>query len=327
MGDGSATDDVGAEIAELFKRDDDEDIFKIKPPTSSTLYSWPKPRKGDRIGWERYRLAYLRENQLWLQAHMDSLIDGPTTVEFRRLLMDSLANVLKESNILKLSTGQEPTLELNTLPPHQAVVQELQDEVNLVRGSQIETAALTWITRARFIRFLKFAVADMQLEQATELKPFCEACGSRGMFVVPQYPVHYVAEQFRIQRDMSRIWNVPMWQKFFATFTPGCTLCEPCAIRFSERDVPIGPEDLRERQLMDLPIPCEHVLHESPFALPDQPLSDATMVSLNQLFGWADTLSLHPETALTVFDESDITDATRRVAQEWIRKARHRLRI
>jgi hypothetical protein len=79
----------------------------VRAPVGSVLYNWPEPSPGDKAGWDRYRSAYLKENQLWLQAHMDTLIDSQTTIDYRRKLMDSLAKVLKESNLIDIQKQQQ----------------------------------------------------------------------------------------------------------------------------------------------------------------------------------------------------------------------------
>ena len=321
----SVTEDGGAgnviEIAELLRNDDEEVVIKV--PTSSSLFNWPLPSEGDKLGWERYRMAYLKENQLWLQAHMDHLIDGPTTVEFRKLLMDSLAKVLKESNILKLTAGPGlEVLEINALPPHEGVVRELEDERELIRGSGIELAARTWLLRARFVRFLRFSVKETGLEQLPSLGPSCESCGAKNkLSIIPQYPVPYIAQQFRIQTDMSMIWNVPMWESFYAAFTPGITICEKCAPRVTAKDIPITPEMLT---IKEEAIPCRQVLDETLLALPDKPLADETMQSLKSVFEWAE-FSQQPSVPVDVIlrpPETAIGEATKLMAKEWVRKAR-----
>jgi len=325
----SLTEDGGMvlEIAELLKNDDEETFIKV--PTSSLLYNWPLPSEGDKLGWERYRMAYLKENQLWLQAHMDRLIDGPTTVEFRKLLMDSLAKVLKESNILKLNAGTKTAgldvLEINALPPHEAVVSELEDEREAIRGSRLELAARTWLVRARFVRFLRFTVEEIGLEQMPVPGRNCDSCGASGarakLSVIPQYPIPYIAAQFRTQTDMSMVWNLPMWQRFFSQFTPGVTVCKKCLPTLMEKDVPISSDML---QIKEEAIPCRQVLDETLLALPEKPLGEETMESLKTVFQWAE-YSQEPSMPLEMLlkpKEAPIGEPTKMMAKEWLRRAR-----
>ena len=302
---GETEQDGTARIAQLLTQDGDSNREKsIAAPLGSALYNWPEPSAGDKAGWERYRLAYLRENQLWLQAHMDGLIDGPTSVEFRRLLMDSLASVLKESNILELTKRPiqdapvSPTirgLEFSALPPHDPAVRGLEDARALTRGTGLELAARFWLVRARFLRFLRESVFDLDLNQAI-LRDYCEACGGRGggLSVVPEYPVSFIADQLRIQRDYTDTWNMPLWQHFYKTFTPGCTLCISCAGFYAVRNVPIPVNELRERVMLAMPRTCEQVLRESPFPLPMMPLPDLACRLLIRWLDWATEFD-HPE--------------------------------
>jgi hypothetical protein len=316
------------ELVARILRGFDYDEVVVKAPATSALHNWPEPRVGDRVGWERYRMAYLKENQLWLQAHMDSLIDGPTTVEFRKVLMDSLAKVLNESNILKLSAKTSTadgvdSLEVNGLPPHEAVVRNLQDEKEMIKGSRLELAARTWLVRARFMRFLRYSVAELRLNQAV-MKSYCESCRARSsrLYICPRYPVPYVAEQLRIQRDMHPVWNVPVWQRFFAHFTPACTLCEKCAIFFAKRDLPIPlgvnmPDDGK-------PKPCDEVIEQSPYPL--HALSDQSMLQLHSLLNWAE-YTHHPRVTVDAFlnspiTENDISESTKAILAHWLARVR-----
>jgi hypothetical protein len=327
-----ATDDEVNDIGRLFQDRDDEGI--IKAPASSVLYNWPEPPDGDKHGWERFRMAYLKENQLWLQAHMDSLIDGPTTVEFRKLLMDSLANVLNESSVLKLTNKESgqltaDPLEINALPPHEAVVRDIQDERDQVKGSKLELTARLWLVRARFVRYLRETVRDSALDQAVA-KPKCETCNQSGtrsrLFVCPQYPVPYVAEQLRIQRELNPLWNMPVWENFFSTFTPACTLCESCATFFAKKDVPISTKYLPARIVDAVPVPCEEVLEQSNFDLPDKPLAHETLGLLDSMLNWAE-FTRNPLVPVDDFfaqplQPTDIPESAKLVIREWLRRVR-----
>ena len=319
-GDGSVTDD--GEIGELFEDQDKEAV--VKAPASSALFSWQEPSAGDNVGWERYRLSYLRENRLWLQAHMDGLIDGPTTVEYRRLLMDSLAKVLKESNILTLSQKDGPGLQLGALPPHEDVARLIADDRDLISGTGIELAARTWLWRARFLRYLRETVSQMTLSQAV-LKQYCEVCGVMAdrafLYIVPEYPVIFVAGQLRSQRNFIETWNLPLWQHFFSTFTPACTLCEGCASFYSARDVPVPVTESRLHVLRALPASCQQVLDESPFRLPTQPLPVDAAQTVGELFRWAEFCEA-PDRSIDDLFAPVIPESAAEMVKEWLRIAR-----
>ena len=323
----------------------------VKAPFTSALFNWPEPSLGDKSGWERFRMAYLRENQLWLQAHMDILVDGPTSVEYRRLLMESLSRILKESNILELSkpkgvAADSRALELNALPPHVAAVRAVAESRRLFAGTAVEAAAAAWFARGRFLRFLKMTVAEIELDQGGgRVKAACEVCAlTDELSVAPAYPVAYVADQYRIQRNMNDIFNVPLWQHFYKTFTPACTLCLDCRLFFSDKNVaiPIGqgrPD--REAvaasisQYVPEPRSLEEVLRDSPYRL--VALNEASVGMLSNWLHWAETLAgggaeevvdvcenpiLAIENAEEEEPEIEITEASRAVLVHWLLRAR-----
>jgi hypothetical protein len=316
--------------------------LRFRAPVGSVLYNWPEPSPGDKAGWDRYRAAYLKENQLWLQAHMDTLIDSQTTIDYRRKLMDSLAKVLKESNLIDIqkqqqkalrttaglvgdaegnstsrSTGRESefggsagghssslerALEISAVPMHETVVAELASSREQYRGTAIELATQTLLDRGRFVRFLAESVAGLELVQATHLLDFCETCGadpSAHLAIIPQYPVSYMADQFRIQRGYPDTWNVPLWQQYYHQFTPVCTICELCREHYAKTDRPIqigefmgaagrgrmsGHDD-------EAIVPCEQVLRTTNIPLPRRPLSVEATTALNHWLEFADVVS------------------------------------
>ena len=290
----------------------DKPKVTIEPPVGSALHNWVEPSTGDKSGWERYRLAYLKENQLWLQAHMDNLIDGPTSVEFRKVLMDSLAKVLKESNILDLARNAQGKhaikgtgLELTALPAHDPTVRQIAQAKVLTRGTAVEYIGRLWLLRARFISFLRDSVASEELEQA-DLRDYCETCGigddAAVLSVEPEYPISYIADQLRIQRDYAESWNMPAWVHFYSTFTPACTMCETCKEFYSKFDVPIPVDELREQVLQAQPMPCAQVLDESPFNLPASPIPLVPGRLLLMWFDWARTLTARKTPPITIVD-------------------------
>ena len=323
---------IGAGAGDAFNG---TDKVHLKAPVGSILYNWPEPSPGDKAGWDRYRAAYLKENQLWLQAHMDSLIDSQTTIDYRRKLMDSLAKVLKESNLIEIqkqqqkalrgesiggdvgmstarstersgeggSVGQassslEKALELSAVPMHEIAVAELATTRELYRGTAIELATQTLLDRGRFLRFLSDSVIGLNLAQATRLLDFCETCGndsSAGLSLTPQYPVSYVADQFRIQRGYPDTWNVPLWQQYYHQFTPVCTICNLCRAHYEKTNYPIQIGEFmgsvaRPAEAGEEIIPCEQVLRETYLRLPSKPLSVEASTMLNHWFDFANVV-------------------------------------
>lgn len=305
---------------------------RIIAPVGSVLHDWPEPSSGDAAGWQRYRIAFLKENQLWLRAHMDTLIEGPTTVEYRKLLLESLAKILRESNILDLTAKGSAALEFSALPPHSSAVRAVVEAKTLTQGTVTELAARTWLTRARFLRFLRETVRDIPLlSKGGKLKKRCECCREPSdkapLKLVPEYPVAYVADQLRIQREFYQSWNMPVWQHFFSTFTPGVSLCDSCEKRFGYTFKPVPVREMRLALLQSEPKPCRKVLKDSPFGVPRQPLSDAAAHLLRQWHTWASDL-LNPEAAIEdILEEprAAVPPGVQRLAKFWLETARTNL--
>ena len=318
------------------------DEVMVVAPNTSALFNWDEPSAADKSGWERYRMAYLRENQLWLQAHMDVLVDGQTSIEYRRLLMETLSKLLKESNILELAAGNKRVdrisgairgLELNALPPHLAAVRDTEQQRNALRGTAVEAAAQIWLMRGRFLRFLQCTVAEIWLDSA-EQTDCCGSCGKEGLELSPIaiYPLLYIADQFRIQRGMTDVWNVPLWQHFYKTFTPSVLVCFECRVFYSQHSLPVT----RTQRIVPVARPCEQVIRESSFPLPI--LQDASIHLLDDWFEMINPgqralpllalpsgVDVNPAEIPDEFDEealADIDDTSRAILIEWLRMAR-----
>jgi len=358
----------------------------LRAPVGSVLYNWPEPSPGDKGGWDRYRLAYLKENQLWLQAHMDALIDSQTTMDYRRKLMDSLAKVLKESNIIELQnqrrmmgmdlpSDNRPSsisgaitlaraLEFSSAPMHDGAVLEVTAAREEFKNTATELAAITFLNRAKFLKFLTDSILDIRLDQSTRIMDFCESCGAEGkrtnLAMVPEYPVSYVADQFRIQRGNPDTWNVPLWQQYYQQVTPVCTLCAQCREFNSNRNHPVQIGQLMVRGRGDaeyLPKPCREVLRDNPYNLPtsalpldatralsrwfklaseisDPRVSDSRIESVLMQAGYkrspnssANSTSRRHQRRGNVFEGTVvISDTSRAILGEWVTKARIAIR-
>ena len=298
---------------------------KIMAPVGSVLHGLSEPSPGDSAGWQHYRMAFLKENQLWLRAFMDSLVGGSTALEYRKLLMDSLAKILRESNVLELAENKSNEdggfLAISALPPHATAVRSVFETHVLSQGTATQLAAQVWLTRSRFLRFLADSVSAVPLASAI-IKPFCESCGATSSLgIVPEYPVAHVASQLRIQREFIPTWNMPLWQHFFSTFTPGCSLCLSCEQRFAYTHEPVPVQELRIKRLQSEPKPCHTVLRESPFGIPGKPLPEAAARLLLQWHNWAADC-LNPDFDLD--EHTAVPLVARRLALFWLERARNR---
>jgi len=81
----------------------------------------------------------------------------------------------------------------------------------------------------------------------------CEICGKSKdelpVVVLPIYTLLHLASLYREQRDMSPLWNTPLWKHFYQTFTPTCTLCEECAKYYHKRNTNIPVNEKRYQRL------------------------------------------------------------------------------
>eukprot|EP00435_Cladocopium_sp_Y103_P075897 s60_g68.t1 len=66
------------------------------PPAGSAHDGWPEPAHYDKTGMERYRVAFLAENQLWLQVAVSEMMDKKTLERHRQDLLDGLAGIVNE---------------------------------------------------------------------------------------------------------------------------------------------------------------------------------------------------------------------------------------
>lgn len=78
----------------------------------------------------------------------------------------------------------------------------------------------------------------------------CELCGSyRQLRIVPIYSLMHIASTYRQQRDMSPLWNTPLWHHFYQT-TPTCTLCDDHARHYHAigRNIPVDERRFQRLQ-------------------------------------------------------------------------------
>merc|ERR1719197_14953 len=77
-------------------------------PPGTALANWPEPGERDVHALQRYREAFLKENQLWLQHSFVDIIDDKTIARYRTTLLTSLAKILNEVDAKKLGPTQLP---------------------------------------------------------------------------------------------------------------------------------------------------------------------------------------------------------------------------
>merc|ERR1719487_2248842 len=75
-------------------------------PPGSALANWPEPGERDVHSLQRYREAFLKENQLWLQHSFVDIMDDATIARYRTTLLTSLAKILNEVDAKNLGPKQ-----------------------------------------------------------------------------------------------------------------------------------------------------------------------------------------------------------------------------
>merc|ERR1719240_1773083 len=106
----------------------------------------------------------------------------------------------------------------------------------------------------------------------------CEICGKSqdmgSLVVLPIYTLTHLASLYRQQRDMSPLWNTPLWQHYYKTFTPTCVLCEKCTNYFWMRNLNIPVDERRFRRLKKEEKVAIDFIQESDY--PSVPLDNPT---------------------------------------------------
>eukprot|EP00928_Gymnodinium_smaydae_P024083 TRINITY_DN1960_c1_g5_i2.p1 TRINITY_DN1960_c1_g5~~TRINITY_DN1960_c1_g5_i2.p1 ORF type:complete len:6923 (-),score=840.57 TRINITY_DN1960_c1_g5_i2:138-18908(-) len=223
------------------------------PPLGSVHEGWPEPTPRDGKGVERYRQAFLRENQLWLQDTFTEMNDRRMMVQQRLGLLRSLADLLSEVppdryapaglddvSAEAFAMGKEPPMHLARAS------REVQ------RGGYTDSLATQivsmWLDRARFLLHLQ-RVCQMVKLSTSGRADRCEMCGNtQSLVITPIHTLTNLASRYRIQRDMSPLWNMVLWRHFYQTFTPTCTVCSYCNTRYynQNKDIPVEAKRFRK---------------------------------------------------------------------------------
>ncbi|CAL1150205.1 unnamed protein product, partial [Cladocopium goreaui] len=227
------------------------------PPAGSAHDGWPEPAHYDKTGMERYRVAFLAENQLWLQVAVSEMMDKKTLERHRQDLLDGLAGIVNEVAPKDYAPEGTDAVEKEMFTFGGAPQMDLARAASEVQRETYENSALRqlmrmWRERAQFMLFLQQVSAMVKLDNY-QRRDACEICGKSKemspLVVLPIYTLLHLASLYREQRDMSPLWNTPLWKHFYQTFTPTCTLCEACARYYHKRNTNIPVNEKRYQRL------------------------------------------------------------------------------
>ncbi|CAK9101409.1 unnamed protein product [Durusdinium trenchii] len=227
------------------------------PPAGSAHDGWPEPAHYDKHGLERYRVAFLAENQLWLQVAVSEMMDKKTLEKHRQDLLDGLAPIVNEVAPKDYAPEGTDVVEKEMFTFGGGPKMDLARAASEVQRETYENSALRqlmrmWRERAQFMLFLQQVSAMVKLDNY-QRRDACEICGKSKemspLVVLPIYTLLHLASLYREQRDMSPLWNTPLWKHFYQTFTPTCTLCEACARYYHKRNTNIPVNEKRYQRL------------------------------------------------------------------------------
>jgi hypothetical protein len=234
----------------------------MRPPAWSILHNWKPPHSSDFLGMDRYRTAFIKENQLWLQHVFVDLLDHETTAEYRSTLLKSFTKILGEVEPQYYSPYQLPPkivngevierevlegaqqatgFEFDADPPQQLAIAQIKERQFAFTETVSQELLRLWLQRARFLQWLQEASAYMK-PHSYKKRGHCELCASRtDLQVAPIYTMQKLASIFREQRDHSPLFSLQLWNHFYKTFTPTCTVCARCHAYYYARnqDIPV----------------------------------------------------------------------------------------
>merc|ERR1719387_2374287 len=338
---------------------DRKNLGRTAPP-GSALANWPEPGERDVHSLQRYREAFLKENQLWLQYSFVDIMDEATIARYRTTLLTSLAKILNEVDAKNLGPktlgpkivqgetverdggaaqlaniaqrgNEAPALregdqvfEFNTKPPVAEVVAFVQERAFKYNASSMQTLARMWIARARFMLQLNRVSLAVTPDQF-RINETCELCGSsEGLLVTPIYTLINLASTFRIQRDMSPLWNMELWRHFYKTFTPTCTICTNCSTYYWKRNIDIPVDAARIKTLNKQALTQMDMLKVSRYSA--VAISDSERAMLRHWLdvtrrvmrfeNWQTFLPLYGYTVRAVQEEKDPEEEEKRAAEE-----------
>jgi len=234
-------------------------------------------------------LAFLTENQLWLQATLAELRDDTTIIQQRDSLLAGLADLLREVAPARYAPGGgsgqgESDFRFGAEPPQGIVLAASQVQRESYEGSVAQEFIRLWHERAQFMLLLSRMTSNVKLDNYSR-RTSCELCGTTQQLVVtPIYTLLHLASSYRMQRDMSPLWNTALWQHFYQTFTPTCTICDKCADTYYRMNANIPVDEGRFQKLQSRKKTIHEGLMES--ELPVQPLDSGAIDILHYWLAW-----------------------------------------
>jgi len=236
----------------------------------------------------------LTENRLWLQAAFGDLQDRQFILEQRQNLLEQLAGLIKEMPPSAFAKRVGGALDNDGMgfgeQPPVGLARAAQDVQRVdYEASAVETLLLMWRQRAQFMLHLKTTTDSLKLQQRTRHST-CELCGgTQALQVVPIYSQLHLASSYRQQRDMSPLWNMPLWQHFYQTFTPTCTLCNNCANKYHAMNQNIPVDENRFQRLQVQTRTAHDLVREAD--LPVAPIAAEAVDILKCWLAWTRNLA------------------------------------
>jgi hypothetical protein len=241
------------------------------PPVPAGAQFQQEPPPSDVLGMERYRKAFLRENQVWLQASFSELRNERMLLHQRDVLLETLAQMLAEVKpseyASELDGGPQGALAqgfgFGQPPPLSLAMGATQLQRKEYKGSLCEKLVVMWLERAKFILRLQ-QVSQMVKISNPSMSDRCELCGRKdSLLTTPVQTLMVLASQYRIQRDMSPLWNMPLWRHFYQTFTATCTVCSYCNNKYYIQNRTIPVEEKRFKKFKMRPKGPQDAMQEN----------------------------------------------------------------
>jgi hypothetical protein len=239
------------------------------PPPGSALEGWMEPQSTDVRGMERYRAAFLRENQVWLQATFSELRDQRMLLHQRDILLATLSDMLAEVPPERYAPDGDKEgaaaagFGFGQVPQQSLAMAARELQRGDYKGSLCEKLIILWRERAQFMLQLQ-QVSQMVKISNPAMHDKCELCGRKdSLLTTPVQTLMVLASQYRIQRDMSPFWNMPLWRHFYQTFTATCTVCSYCNNKYYIQNRTIPVEEKRFKKFRMRPKGAADAMQEN----------------------------------------------------------------
>jgi len=266
------------------------------PPPGSIHEGWVEPTPRDAKGMERYRAAFLLENQLWLQSTFAELRDKKLLVQNRETVISALTALLGEVPPERYGPqGEAPPdgFRFGDAPPQALAIAAGEVQREDFQGSLCHSLVKMWRERAQFMLLLSRVSQMVKIDNVIKAAK-CEICGNtQSLLVTPIATLTNLASMYRIQRDMSPLWNMPLWRHYYQTFTQACTICSRCASQYYRMNKNIPVEEKRFRKYQTKKRNAYDLLEESKYGLA---ILEPEVVSiLNYWLSWTKNLARNEE--------------------------------